>query len=104
MMKICDVVIGNSSSGIAEAPALKRPTVNIGNRQKGRLKAGSIIDCSEEKEAIVRAIRQALSHEFQRGLNSIQSVYGEGNAAFDIKEQLKKINIDRITQKVFYDI
>ncbi|KLU62644.1 GDP/UDP-N,N'-diacetylbacillosamine 2-epimerase (hydrolyzing) [Peptococcaceae bacterium CEB3] len=61
----CAVVIGNSSSGLTEVPALGRPAVNLGERQKGRLRPASVIDCAEREEDIVRAITEALSPEFQ---------------------------------------
>jgi len=103
-MKHCQAVIGNSSSGIVEAPALNIATVNIGDRQKGRLKAASIIDCEENRQDIIRAIDQGISAEFQRRLNSVQSLYGDCDASWRIKEELKRINLDGILRKKFYDI
>ena len=64
-IKHADVVIGNSSSGLTEVPAMKKPTVNIGPRQRGRLKAVSVIDCDEKANAIMAAIKKALSPDFQ---------------------------------------
>lgn len=103
-LKYCDVVIGNSSSGIIEAPFLKTPTVNIGNRQCGRLQARSIISCPETSKAIIEAIQQALSPEFQQILPGIESVYGQGDTSRKIKERLKQTNLDGVTCKKFYDI
>ena len=102
-MRYADVVIGNSSSGIIEAPFLKRPSVNIGDRQKGRLKAASIIDCSEDSASIAAAIRKALSPKFQRSLSAVKSLYGAGGASRKIKETLKKIDLTGIVQKGFFD-
>jgi UDP-hydrolysing UDP-N-acetyl-D-glucosamine 2-epimerase len=97
-----DVVIGNSSSGLIEAPLFKKPTVNIGDRQRGRLKAKSIIGCAENTEAIIAAIEKALSPDFQKTLPNVKSLYGHGDASSKIKEILKTINLDGIIMKTFY--
>jgi UDP-hydrolysing UDP-N-acetyl-D-glucosamine 2-epimerase len=100
-----DVVIGNSSSGLTEAPALKKPSVNLGDRQKGRLKASSVIDCEETSASIVAAIEKALSADFQRLLpNVVSPYYGDGNASVRIKEYLKVASLEGILQKKFYTI
>lgn len=103
-MKHVDAVIGNSSSGIIEAPALKKPTVNLGDRQRGRLKAPSVIDTDEKAEAIKAAIKKALSPEFQRSLSRVSSPYGDGNASVRIKDYLKKADLKDILFKKFFDI
>lgn len=103
-LKHCQAVIGNSSSGIVEAPALKTATVNIGDRQKGRVKAESVIDCREERRDIIAAIDQALSPEFQNRLAGVQSLYGDCNASWRIKEKLKEIDLNEIIRKRFYDL
>ncbi len=100
-MKHCDLVIGNSSSGIIEAPALKKATVNIGDRQDGRLKASSVIDCPEETEAIVSAIKLALSSEFQDLVANTESLYGDSDASRRIVAFLKLA--DMLGPKQFYD-
>lgn len=102
LMREVDVIIGNSSSGLTEAPALKKATVNIGDRQKGRLKASSIIDAVEEKKLIVAAINKALSDEFCAGLPYTESLYGSGNVSHQIKNTLKVSAL--LTQKEFFDI
>lgn len=102
LMKLADVVIGNSSSGLTEAPALKRATVNVGDRQKGRLKASSVIDALEQRDDIERAVKQAQSDEFVRTLAQTQSLYGQGRAGWQIKEQLKTLPL--AVQKAFFDI
>jgi len=99
-----DVVIGNSSSGLIEVPAFKKPTVNIGDRQKGRLKASSVIDCSEIKEDIILAINKALSQDFQRNLKHVISPYGEGDTSLRIVKVLKSIDLSTILIKRFYDL
>jgi UDP-hydrolysing UDP-N-acetyl-D-glucosamine 2-epimerase len=103
-MKHCDVVIGNSSSGIIEAPMLIKPTVNIGDRQKGRLKAQSIIDCREDTTSIVDAIKVALSPEFKKILPKVISLYGKSNTASQIKEFLKHVVLDKKPVKTFFDV
>lgn len=99
-----DIVIGNSSSGLLEAPLFGKPTINIGSRQAGRLKASSVIDCDETSNAISNAIRQAQSNEFKLQLANIHSLYGSGNASFKIKQFIKYADIDTILMKKFYDI
>jgi UDP-N-acetylglucosamine 2-epimerase (non-hydrolysing)/GDP/UDP-N,N'-diacetylbacillosamine 2-epimerase (hydrolysing) len=102
LMREADAVIGNSSSGLTEAPALKKATVNIGDRQKGRLKASSIIDAAENKNAIVAAINKALSAHFRADLPATKSLYGSGDVSRRIKDTLKAVEIK--TQKSFFDI
>jgi UDP-N-acetylglucosamine 2-epimerase (non-hydrolysing)/GDP/UDP-N,N'-diacetylbacillosamine 2-epimerase (hydrolysing) len=102
LMREADVVIGNSSSGLTEAPALKRASVNIGDRQKGRLKAESVIDAAESRDAIAQAITKALSPAFQGGVANTVSLYGEGGASAKIVAQLKAALPP--LQKHFHDI
>ncbi len=102
LMREADVVIGNSSSGLIEAPALIKATVNIGDRQKGRLKALSVIDAKEDGIAIVDAIKTALSADFRVGLQTTKSLYGLGNVSRRIKDTLKTVVIR--TEKHFLNI
>ncbi len=104
LMRLATVIIGNSSSGLTEAPALKKATVNIGDRQKGRLKAASIIDCIEKKEFIVSGIKKALSIEHKEIVRKSTSLYGNGNGnvSVEIKEKLKTFPL-RI-KKSFFDL
>jgi UDP-N-acetylglucosamine 2-epimerase (non-hydrolysing)/GDP/UDP-N,N'-diacetylbacillosamine 2-epimerase (hydrolysing) len=101
-MREADLVIGNSSSGIIDAPAHKTPTINLGSRQKGRLRASSVIDADEDKGAIVEALNRALSSEFRATLPATVSLYGTGEASVRIKATLKSIELS--TGKVFFDI
>lgn len=101
-LKLVDVVIGNSSSGIIEAPACGTPTVNIGDRQRGRLKASSIIDCLETTVSIVAAIKKALSLQFRDETKRGVSPYGYGESASHIKDRLKQANLS--CTKQFYDL
>jgi UDP-N-acetylglucosamine 2-epimerase (non-hydrolysing)/GDP/UDP-N,N'-diacetylbacillosamine 2-epimerase (hydrolysing) len=103
-IKNVDIVVGNSSSGLIEAPFLRKPTVNLGDRQKGRLRADSVIDCEEKEHAIISAIKKVLSPEFKTVLKNVKSHYGQGNASFKIKEYLKKASLHNILMKQFYDI
>lgn len=102
LMREADVIIGNSSSGLTETPALKKATVNIGDRQKGRLKATSVIDAPERSTDIAAAMHKALSHEFKTMLPSVKSWYGSGNVSQHIKTLLKSVTLK--TQKSFFDI
>ena len=103
-MKNVDLVIGNSSSGLLEAPYFRKPAVNLGDRQKGRLRAESVIDCEEKEQVIMSAIEKALSLEFQEILQNVVSPYGQGDASLKIKEYLKKVSLHNILMKQFYDI
>ena len=79
-LQYVDGVVGNSSSGLAEAPTFKIGTINIGDRQKGRLKAESVIDCEPTKKSIKLAIDKLYGHKFQKNLHSVQNLYGNGDA------------------------
>lgn len=103
-LSLMDVVIGNSSSGLTEAPSFKVPTINIGDRQRGRIKAASIIDTPPERTAITAGIKKALSKDFQDSLPSVKNPYGEGGASRRIKNILKEFNLDGILKKSFHDI
>lgn len=94
VMSYCGAVVGNSSSAIVEAPYLKIPVVNIGNRQKGRLMAESIICCGYRHQDIETAIVKALSPEFAKIVCQSKSLYGEGNTSKEIVEILENIEID----------
>ncbi|WP_373230798.1 UDP-N-acetylglucosamine 2-epimerase [Cohnella sp.] len=103
LLKYVDVVIGNSSSGIFEAPMFHKPTVNIGQRQKGRVKGSSVIDCGDTCQEIIESVQLALSPEFQAKLPESKSLYGEGNSAPVVKEILKTIPLEGILFKSFYE-
>lgn len=103
-LKYATLVLGNSSSGIIEAPVFKIPTINIGDRQKGRLRAKSIIDCHPLKEEILQAIHLALTNDFKNTLSKTKSVYGSGNTSVLIKDYLKRVDLTDIIIKRFYDI
>ncbi len=102
-LKHVSMVIGNSSSGLTEVPSFKIPTINIGDRQKGRIKAQSVIDCLPLKEEIVKSISLGLSSEFQEKLLSITNPYGSGGASKKIVEILKTIDLKNLLKKKFYN-
>jgi GDP/UDP-N,N'-diacetylbacillosamine 2-epimerase (hydrolysing) len=103
-LQYVDAAVGNSSSGLIEVPSFKKPTINIGDRQKGRIKADSVIDCNPLKEEILVAIEKAYSSEFKSSLTNVKNPYGEGNSSSKILEEIKKISLDNIIKKSFYDI
>lgn len=103
-MQHCSAVVGNSSSGVLEAPVLKTPTVNIGARQKGRLRYSSVIDCEEEKKAIVDAMRKAVSEEFKAGLAGMEIPYADGKISVRIKNILRDSPMEGLFQKHFFDM
>ena len=103
-IKHANIVLGNSSSGISEAPSLKKATINIGNRQKGRIKAASIIDTKCDKSAILKAIKKAYSKDFQAKLKSVKNPYGSGFASKKIIKVLENIKLNGILKKKFYDL
>ncbi|MDD4979799.1 MAG: UDP-N-acetylglucosamine 2-epimerase [Candidatus Omnitrophica bacterium] len=103
-MQFVDAIVGNSSSGIIEAPSFKIGTINIGDRQKGRIKAKSIIDCRPIKKEITNAIRKLYSRKFQSMLRGVANPYGDGKTAPRIKKILKNYGLKNIIKKEFYDI
>lgn len=103
-IKNVDIVVGNSSSGLIEVPALHKPTVNMGERQRGRLRADSVINCEEKEHSIVAAIKEGLSPKHKNTLDNLVSPYGQGDVSFKIKEYLKKVSLQDILMKQFYDV
>lgn len=100
------VVIGNSSSGLIEVPSLNVPTVNIGDRQKGRLQADSIINCPPNSDEIIKAIQESLTDEFKQKAKATVNPYGDGNTSAKIVVALKEYMIDgkMNLKKKFYDL
>ena len=99
-----DAVVGNSSSGLTEAPSFKIATINIGDRQKGRIKASSVIDCKPDKNSILKAFSRLYACEFQQNLKNIVNPYGDGCASKKIIEIIKKVDLSIILKKSFYDL
>jgi UDP-N-acetylglucosamine 2-epimerase (non-hydrolysing)/GDP/UDP-N,N'-diacetylbacillosamine 2-epimerase (hydrolysing) len=104
-LRQADVVVGNSSSGLIEAPAFDVPTVNIGPRQEGRLRGPSVIDCAAEPDAIVAAIRKACDPGFRASIQDATSPYGRGDTAEAIADRLKRLPLEEgAPAKPFFDL
>lgn len=105
-LKYCAMVIGNSSSGLIEAPSFGVPTINIGDRQKGRLQSSSVINCEAKEPEIEQAIKLALSEEFVKNSHISINPYGDGDTSDKIvwilNQQIRKAQID--LKKSFYNI
>lgn len=99
-----DGVVGNSSSGLAEVPSLKKGTVSIGDRQRGRLKATSIIDCAPKREEIVQAIFHLYSDAFQEQLKTVVNPYGTGGSSQKIVSILEAFDFTNLLKKPFHDV
>jgi len=99
-----DGVVGNSSSGLLEAPAFKIGTVNIGDRQKGRLKTESVIDSEPKSESIVAALKTLYSTNFQANLTTVMNPYGNGGASEAIVKVLAEYPLENIRKKQFYNL
>lgn len=99
-----DAVIGNSSSGLLEAPSFHIGTLDIGDRQAGRLKASSIISCAPDREAIVAGLRRLRNPEFQARLPTVVNPYGSGGAGAAIVEVLRSVKLNGLVKKHFHDL
>ena len=99
-----DGVVGNSSSGLAEVPSFKKGTINIGDRQRGRLHAESVISCEPNRSDITASLQKLYSPNFQASLNQVANPYGEGGASKLVVETIKQYSIDGIAKKAFYDL
>ena len=105
LLRIADVMVGNSSSGITEAPSFKLPVVNIGDRQRGRMRAANVIDCGIEQHEIAQALDQALRKDFKERLSHLVNPYGSGQASARIVAVLKGVSIgEKLLKKKFMDI
>ncbi|AXR65003.1 UDP-N-acetylglucosamine 2-epimerase [Leptospira mayottensis] len=103
-LQFVDAVVGNSSSGVLEAPSFKIGTINIGDRQKGRVRAKSIIDCEPNRKEIINAFEKLYSFDFQKNLSTTINPYGEGGASEEIVKVLETIEIQGILKKKFFDL
>lgn len=104
VLKYVDFMIGNSSSGLLEAPSFKIGTINIGDRQNGRIKAESVVDCLPNKKSIKKAIEMIYSNKFQNLLKNVKNPYDNGCASKKIVKVLKTVKLDNILKKTFFDI
>ena len=101
------LAIGNSSSGIIEAPSLGTPTVNIGDRQKGRVQADSVINCAEEHAAITAAIHEGMDPKFLARVQNCRNPYGDGDTSHQILTILERLGGDlsfELPAKPFHDV
>jgi UDP-N-acetylglucosamine 2-epimerase (non-hydrolysing)/GDP/UDP-N,N'-diacetylbacillosamine 2-epimerase (hydrolysing) len=107
-LKYFAVMVGNSSSGLTEAPSFRLPVVNIGDRQRGRVRAANVIDVPCSRAAILRGINQALSPRFRASLTGMRNPYDrfhDGRASVRIKNVLKRVKLsDDSLRKSFYDL
>ena len=103
-MSHVDGVVGNSSSGLIEAPGFRIGTVNIGDRQKGRIRAASVIDCSADTESITAVLETLFSAHFREGLQTVTNPFGDGHAASRIAGILRTFPLEHIVRKTFFDI
>lgn len=103
-LQFVDGVVGNSSSGLLEAPSFQIGTINIGDRQKGRIKADSIIDCLPETKSILSALHKLYSDAFTKQLPSVTNPYDNGNSSQKIVKVLESASLENILKKSFYDL
>ncbi len=101
-LKHVDVVVGNSSSGIIEAPSFKIPTINLGKRQLGRLKPKSVINCSFDSQKFESALKMCLSKNYKRKITKYKNPYFKSNTIKNMLKILKSVNFKNSTQKLFY--
>jgi GDP/UDP-N,N'-diacetylbacillosamine 2-epimerase (hydrolysing) len=99
-----DGVVGNSSSGLTEVPTFKKGTINIGDRQSGRLQARSVINCAPKTQSISDAIERLYSVDFQASLPETTNPYGEGGASAKIVKVLQDASLEGIVKKTFHDL
>ena len=105
LMSIAAAMVGNSSSGIIEAPSVGLPVVNIGTRQQGRVRAANVIDVGYERREVAHGIRRALASEFRSSLKGLANPCGDGHSAERILRRLKDVPLDdRLIMKRFVDI
>jgi GDP/UDP-N,N'-diacetylbacillosamine 2-epimerase (hydrolysing) len=99
-----DGVVGNSSSGLLEVPSFRKGTINIGDRQRGRLQAASVINCEPTRQSIAVALGGLYNVDFQASLSQVRNPYGEGGASDKVVQIIKHYGIDGIAKKAFYDL
>jgi len=103
-LKYAEMMIGNSSSGIIEMPFFKKPTINIGDRQKGRIFPNSVIQCEPNEKSITNAIKKAIENKSKKDFSPSVNIFGNGNTAKQIKKILIKMDYTNIIKKEFYDL
>jgi GDP/UDP-N,N'-diacetylbacillosamine 2-epimerase (hydrolysing) len=101
---LVDGVVGNSSSGLMEVPSFRKGTINIGDRQLGRLQASSIINSEPEEKSILDALKRLYSEDFKATLKKTTNPYGEGGASARIVKVLREVPLGGIVKKTFHDL
>lgn len=104
LVKYCDAIIGNSSSGIVEAPSLKTATINIGDRQKGRIQAESIVSTKVDENEILTAFDKVKSEEYKKNLETVENPYGNGTSTEKIMKVLRNVQLNKFQTKPFFDL
>lgn len=104
IMKYAKCVLGNSSSGIYEAPSFKTPTINIGTRQNGRLQAKSIINCKPQKTEILKAIKMLDNKNFINTVKTTKNLFEQKNTARNIAKKIIDFLNKPMSAKIFYDL
>jgi GDP/UDP-N,N'-diacetylbacillosamine 2-epimerase (hydrolysing) len=99
-----DGVVGNSSSGLLEAPSFKIATVNIGDRQLGRIQANSVIQCEPNRIEIINSIKRIYSRDFQSVLKSVKNPFGYGGASEKIYNIIRSHSLENLIKKSFYNL
>jgi len=103
-MQYVDAVVGNSSSGLLEAPSFHIGTLNIGDRQRGRVRADSVIDCGYSEQAILDGLQKLYSENFQSALKHVKNPHGDGDVASKILTKIRERSLEGMLKKTFHDI
>jgi len=105
MMALAAAMVGNSSSGIVEAASFELPVVNVGSRQRGRVRGANVIDVDYERTSVLEGLQRALDPQFRARLRGILNPYGSGGASEKIVEVLKQVHLDdKLVMKCFHDL
>lgn len=104
LVKVCDAIVGNSSSGILEAPSLQTPTINIGDRQKGRIQAKSIFNVRVDENEILEAFKKVKLKELESETTNFFNPYGNGYTTEKIMEVLRSVDLKKFRTKQFHDL
>lgn len=103
-LKFVDAVVGNSSSGIWEVPSFQTATINIGDRQKGRVMASNTISIRANRDELLLALEKIQADDFMHSLLYTKNPYGSGNSSRKVVEILRNIDLSQLSNKSFYDI
>ena len=103
-LQFVKAAVGNSSSGIIEVPSFGIPTLNIGDRQKGRLASKSVVNCGPSKKNVIAGLKCCLSEDMQKAAKIYKNPYAKPNTAHLIYQQLKNVELAGLNLKTFYDL